>query len=566
MGTTFDPDEVSDREVLPRTPTLAGSTSSLDDSLLQSPHSTRFLSASASSPTKRLSSPSSRTALEGNCMAWWGERISTDSSNWRASLDLRPLESLSVGLSSHEAVGPLKSRSQSDETASITPAPTPNCGRSVSEAKGSPPPNAEELDAEQDVESPCYPHFQKGALASVGLSQSSISSLPILSSVGQPQVTETKTDRTNGDGAPPNPLVTCLSVAHQSVDSEPLYPPSIALSPLLNNSLANSSMLAHCDQSSLAPPCASMTQTQSGRSALREAGIAHGSPRALAPSLAIENVPNRSHNESFFQRLMRKTFPMSAFATSTRGSNSLPTRSATSIGNQKSQRSRPTRHNTMPARIRATAPPSSQEPSTLKKSRWALIQRFVAKPSTAAKAAGANVMNQPRTQPRTGGVGYTRRHPVISGHSSVVSFFGDPLVRVDPFARSGGLGATVSPIGANPSEPLWNEALRAGDPDAHILSFPARESRNQSQGSDINEAEADGSSLRPPGVPLSMSITGSGTQASPSSIFPLPALVESRSMGRSMGYLGGNPTITKADRRHSAPWLSTLSGSVATSP
>ncbi|CAE6456353.1 unnamed protein product [Rhizoctonia solani] len=559
MGTTFDPDEVSDREVLPRTPTLAGSTSSLDDSLLQSPCSTRFLSTSASSPTKRLSYPSSRTALEGNCRAWWGERISTDSSNWRTSLDLRPLESLSVGLLSHESVELLKSRSQSDETASITPAPTPNCGRSVSGVKGSPPPNAEELDAEQDVESSCYPHFQKGALASVGLSQSSISSLPILSSVGQPELRERKTDKTNGDEVPPSPLVTRLPVVHPSVDSEPLYAPSIAPSPFLNNSLANSSMLAHCDQSSLAPPCVSMTQTQSGRSALREAGIAHGSPRALAPSHAIENVPNRSHDGSFFQRLMRKTFPMSSFATSTRGSNSLPTRSATSIGNQKSQRSQPTRHNTMPSRIRAAAPSSSQEPSTLKKSRWALIQRFVAKPSTAAKAAGANITHQLRTQPRTGGVGNTRRHPVISGHSSVVSFFGDPLVRVDPFARSGGLGATVSPIGANSFEPLWNEALRTGDPDAHILSFPARESRNQSQGSDINEAEADSSSLRPPGMLLSMSNTGSGTQASSSSMSPLPALVESRSMGRSMEYLGGNPTVKQADRRYSAPWLSTLS-------
>ncbi|KEP55707.1 hypothetical protein V565_001630 [Rhizoctonia solani 123E] len=452
------------------------------------------------------------------------------------SLDLRPLESLSVGPLSQESVELLKSRSQSDETASITPAPTPNCGRSVSGAKGSPPPNAEELDAEQDVESSCYPHFQKGALASVGLSQSSISSLPILSSVGQPEVRERKTDKTNGDEAPLSPLVTRLPVVHPSVDSEPF---------------------------SLAPPCVSMTQTQSGRSALREAGIAHGSPRALAPSHAIENVPNRSHDGSFFQRLMRKTFPMSSFATSTRGSNSLPTRSATSIGNQKSQRSQPTRHNTMPSRIRAAAPSSSQEPSTLKKSRWALIQRFVAKPSTAAKAAGANITHQLRTQPRTGGVGNTRRHPVISGHSSVVSFFGDPLVRVDPFARSGGLGATVSPIGANSFEPLWNEALRTGDPDAHILSFPARESRNQSQGSDINEAEADSSSLRPPGMLLSMSNTGSGTQASSSSISPLPALVESRSMGRSMEYLGGNPTVKQADRRYSAPWLSTLS---ATSP
>ncbi|CAE6524123.1 unnamed protein product [Rhizoctonia solani] len=392
MGTPFDPDGASDRdpEVLPRTPTLAGSTSSLDDSLLQSPHSTRFLSAPPPCPVKRSSFPASRTPLEGNCKAWWGERISTDSSNWRASLDLRPLESLSGNPLSHETAGPLKSASQLDQVASITPVPTPNCGHSVSGAKGGPPPDAEELNTQKDAEpeSSCYSCFEQGAIASAGLSESSISSLPFLgtSSIGQPQIRERNASEMNEHRLSPN-----LRLPSLSVDSEILYAPSIALSPHLNISRANTSMLAHCDQSTLAPPCISMTQTQCGRSALREAGIAHGSPRALAPSFPIENLPNRSHNGGFFQRLMRKTFSLSSFTPSTKGSNLPPTRSTTLIGNQKSQRSRPTRHNTMPSLGRAKAPSGSQEPSTPKKSRWALIQRFVAKPGTAAKAAGASV-------------------------------------------------------------------------------------------------------------------------------------------------------------------------------
>ncbi|KAH7343990.1 hypothetical protein B0J17DRAFT_198862 [Rhizoctonia solani] len=451
MRTAFDPDEVSDRDVVPRTPTLAGSTTSLDDSLLQSPYSTRFLSASTSPPTKRSSYPGSRVALESNCKAWWGEGISTDSSNWRASLDLRPLEQL-PGHPSREEARPLKSSpSQSDETASITPAPTPNCGRSVSGAKGSPPPDAdaEELDAGHDVESHslCYPRFQRVGTPLVELSQQSISSLPDLSMspAGQPPLMERGSSEANREDAPSNPPVLRLSITHQSVDSEPLYPPSIDLSPLMNISLDNSSMVAHCDQNSLAPPCASMTQTQCGRSALREAGIAHGSPRALATSPPIENVPNQSHNDGFFQKLIRKTFSLSSFSVSTTGSNSLLTRPTAPIRNQKSQRSWPTRHSTMPSLVQAMTPSSSQEPSAPKQSRWALIQRFVAKPSSAAKAAGANITRRTRAQPRPGGIDHTRRHTIISGHSSSVSFFGDPMVRIDPFARSGGLGATVSP-------------------------------------------------------------------------------------------------------------------------
>ncbi|CAE7098099.1 unnamed protein product [Rhizoctonia solani] len=528
MGTNFDSDQVSDREVVPRTPTLAGSTSSLDDSLLQSPYSTRFLSASASSPTKGSSHSGSR--------AWWGERISTDSSNYKASIDLRPLESPSGDLTSREVSGPLRSRSQSDETASATSAPTPNCGPSVS-AEGSPSPDAEELDAGRDEpESSCYPPFQRVANASAEPSQLSISSL--------------LASETNVDEAPHSSLVPHLSVAHQSVDSEPSYL-SITLPPLLNISCANSSMLAQCDQSSLAPPCVSMAQTQWGREALREAGIAHGSPRALAPSPPIENIPNRSQNESFFHRLMRKTFSISSFTGSTKNSNPLSARSAISTGNQKSQYSWPTRHNTMPSR-QAKASSSSPAPSPSKRSRWELIQRFVAKPSTAAKAAGATVTRRTLTRPTAGDNDNARRHTVMSGHSSSVSFFGDPLVLVDPFARSGGLGATISRAGVNSSELPWDQPSRASDLDAHILSFPLRRTEDQSQDGDSHEAEADSPSLRPPNMLLNMFNTDSGSQAYPPI---LPTGVGSRHGGHYMQSMSGDPAIKQIGRRHSAPLM-----------
>ncbi|CAE6485534.1 unnamed protein product, partial [Rhizoctonia solani] len=322
QNTNFDPDGASDRDVLPRTPTLAGSTSSLDDSLLQSPFSTRFLGASVPSPTKRFSYPGPRIPLEGSCRAWWGERMSTDSSDWRASLDLRPHGPVSGGISSHAGPEPLKSSpSQSDETASATPAPTPSCGRSVSGAKvcqiprnsqpdsvscmlvqGSSPldANTEDLGVERDAvsESSCSSRFQRVDAAPAGFSRSSVSPFPALgmNAASQQQLATRGANSMNTNAASPHTSAPCLSIVHQSAESEPLCTPSIGLSPQLNISHANSSVLAHCDQSSLAPPCVNMTQTQCGRSALRDAGIAHGSPKALAPSLPMENVPDQSHN------------------------------------------------------------------------------------------------------------------------------------------------------------------------------------------------------------------------------------------------------------------------------
>ncbi|KAJ1308452.1 hypothetical protein OPQ81_004156 [Rhizoctonia solani] len=480
MNTTFDPDEVSDREALPRTPTLEGSTSSLDDSLLQSPYSTRFLGAPIS-PTKRSCYPDSRIALEGNCKTWRGERIFTDS-NWRGPIDLHPHGQVRRGLSSCERLELLKDNlPQSNETASNTPAPTPSCRPGVSGAKGSSPPNvdAKEPNVERDAESKASndSRFQQVARTpSTELSCRSISPLPVLdvSSPGQLQFVE-KAQATNPDAAP-DPPIPHLSIVHQPTDSEPLYAPSVRLSQHVDISRPNSSILAHCDQGSLAPPCPRMTQTQCGRSALREAGIAHGSPRALAPSIPIENVPNRSRSGNFLQRLVRKTFSKSSPATRKTSLEPALSRSGALVGNQRSYCSWPTRHTTNPLFAQTEISSSSQTP-------------------TAVKAAGTNITGRVYTQPTPGGVDYTRRHTVISGHSSLVSFFGDPLVRIDPFARSGGLGATVSPTNDDSSEPFWNVPLRTNDYNTHITTFPSGETWNQSQGLVINTGETNSSSL-----------------------------------------------------------------------
>ncbi|CAE6404921.1 unnamed protein product [Rhizoctonia solani] len=555
MGASLDLDEVSDREVLPRTPTLAGSTSSLDDSLLQSPYSTRYLGASASLPTKRSSSLDSRVALEGSCRAWWGGRTSMDSSNWRASVDSRAQEHALGGLAPHESLESLQSSSpQSDETASITPTPTPGRSRSVSGAKRSPPPatKTEELEVQPDI----VPGLQCSSLGRRDDTPLTKLSRPLIPPSPEPnanlarqlQLTVRTTDFLAGEmdsnSTPSNPLIPRLSV-DQFTNSESLYIHAIGLSPHLNISSTNSSMLAHCDQSSLAPPCVSMTQTQCGRSALREAGIAHGSPRALAPSYPIENVSVRSHNNNFFRRFVRRTFSKSSFAIPAMSSQSLPAHSASSGGNQKSQRS--WSGTTFPFGRPETSS-NSRTSSTPKRSRWALLQCFVSKPTTAAKAAGADATRRPRNQLAQGAIDHTRRHTFMNVNASSVSFFGDQLARIDPFARSDGLGAMVSPIDTDSPVPSWNEAPDTEDHNAHIVGDPVQQCLNKSWGEGVNKTGPNSLALTP-----DVSRRALGVQNSLILPSNLPADAQLTSPGT--GPLDQHPIAKRVGQRHSAPVL-----------
>ncbi|QRW01620.1 hypothetical protein RhiLY_00617 [Ceratobasidium sp. AG-Ba] len=97
---------------------------------------------------------------------------------------------------------------------------------------------------------------------------------------------------------------------------DPAVELSNSCSNLNNFSWPQSSMLAHCEQHSLFPPSEALTQTYPGRLTLREAGIPYSSPKALAPSMPVENIPSSNDNirqrtSMFFQRLVHKTFARS---------------------------------------------------------------------------------------------------------------------------------------------------------------------------------------------------------------------------------------------------------------
>jgi hypothetical protein len=412
--------------------------------------------------------------------------------------------------------------------------------------QGSPPPdtNAEELDVQPDTApgSSCSPLAQWGHTSPARASRRSTPPLPEFNAglARQIQLTVKTTGILDGE-LDANSTVSDSLIPRLSVDefnsAEPLYTHSIDLSPHLNASHTNSSMLAHCDQSSLAPPCVSMTQTQCGRSALREAGIAHGSPKALAPSPPMENVSGHPHNNNFFQRLVRKTFSKSSSAILSTGSRSLPAYSTLPIGNQRSQRS------------------SNEAPSTPKRSRWALLQRFVAKPTSAAKAAGADTTRRSRNQTTLGGMDQTRRHTFMNVNSSSVSFFGDPLARIDPFARSDGIGATVSPINSNLSVPSWNEAFDTEDRDAHIIGLPVRQRLNRSWSEDINEMD-------PSNVAPTTDVACGSLGVRDALITPLPnppSDAQHTCTSPGTRSLGRNPISKRIGRRYSSSMLNAFS-------
>ncbi|QRW15861.1 hypothetical protein RhiXN_03862 [Rhizoctonia solani] len=429
-----------------------------------------------------------------------------DSSNWRTSLDLRAREHAFRGLASCESLGPLKNSPQSDETVSITPAPTP--GRcSVSGAKISPLPHAD-----VGPRSSCGPLAQPIQLVDTSISGLLRPSVPPspesnASVARQLQLATRTADLLSGE------------IDGNITFDSPLIP---RLSPHLNVSQTNSSMVVHCDQSSLAPPCVSMAQTQSGRSALREAGIAHGSPRALAPSLPVENVSTRSGSIAFCA-LFSKQPEISTLSADTTYSFGQPETS------------------------------NSGSSATPKRSRWALLQRFVAKPSTAAKASGADTTRRPRNQLKQRNIDHTRRHTFLTVNSSAVSFFGDPLARIDPFARSDGLGATVSPIEPDSIVPPSNNAYATESHAAHITGFHDRKCLYKSGNDDIDEIGPDSSIFLTP----DMARCGWGVQNSLA--LPPNPLANAKPVGPGAGLSDRHPIVKRIGRRHSAPMLNAFS-------
>ncbi|KAF8759812.1 hypothetical protein RHS01_02048 [Rhizoctonia solani] len=455
-----------------------------------------------------------------------------DSSNWRTSLDLRAREHAFRGLASCESLGPLKNSPQSDETVSITPAPTP--GRcSVSGAKISPLPHAD-----VGPRSSCGPLAQPIQLVDTSISGLLRPSVPPspesnASVARQLQLATRTADLLSGeiDGniTFDSPLIPRLSV-DQFTDTDPLYLHSIGLSPHLNVSQTNSSMVVHCDQSSLAPPCVSMAQTQSGRSALREAGIAHGSPRALAPSLPVENVSTRSGSSNFFQRFVRKTFSKSSLAVPTMGSQSLSARSSAS--SQKSQRSA----------LDTTYSLDSPKPQ---------IAGHRQRPNDrAGRCFNALLPNQYRRQGIWSG---HHAHTFLTVNSSAVSFFGDPLARIDPFARSDGLGATVSPIEPDSIVPPSNNAYATESHAAHITGFHDRKCLYKSGNDDIDEIGPDSSIFLTP----DMARCGWGVQNSLA--LPPNPLANAKPVGPGAGLSDRHPIVKRIGRRHSAPMLNAFS-------
>lgn len=575
-----DPGEISDVEI-PQTPTLTGSKStlSLGDSPLQSPSSIVFPNASRSSPARPLADSSSRTTLKGSCKAWWGRRTSADSSNSTSPLDLRPCEPLFSQPPSHSTDESTEGRRLRPDRTVSTPTAPPNYHDDISKSKKTIPFDAgtEELNAGfQTVIGPSYLAMPDPRQIGHSTSREELSqplTPPRLDpglSLAQPSLSDSVNVAPSSTeaGVAGEICSSSLPVPLLSVPQEDQAPDldesrvETSISSLLDLTHDDSSMLAHCDQNSLAPPCESLTQTQCGRTTLRQAGIAHGSARALAPSLPVENVPARLHNCGFLQRLVRKTFTKSPSTTSSSSSRpsalslDLPSR-----GNWELPRSRTVRHSMAPV-FAQTEPALESQAPPVKRSRWAIIQRFVAKPSNAAKAAQVKISR--RTHSRfSSSIDSTARsgrtQPLTSGRSSSLSFFGDPRALVDPFARTGGLGATVSvsssPEPFNHSRPYLGEGGQAHIVNryAHIIRLSTEDGWQQSRDEGI-EGTGPFDSRMPP--PYTLFYGSGASQAHADN--PTPP-VHGEVNGRNPNYRGGLPSTNPVSRRHSAPLLNRIS-------
>ncbi|KAG9088394.1 hypothetical protein FS749_002195 [Ceratobasidium sp. UAMH 11750] len=310
-------------------------------------------------------------------------------------------------------------------------------------------------------------------------------------------------------------------------------------------------MLAHCDQHSLFPPSEALTQTQCGRLALQEAGVPHGSSKALAPSMPLENVSPkdaRRQTSQFFQRLVRKTFsrsqatPLQAPATP-----HSPPRDALTIRTRLPARPRTARYSMSFSSAQTEVPPPQKkdDPDPPKKSRWAIVQRFIARPGAAAKAAsGANAPAQPAHDRRL----------------SSVSFLGDATTRVDPFARTGGLGATVSDstalgqIGYSATRAPRRLSMATGvsaytfERFSHVVSFPSGDgsaaSREHTEDS-VSEFQTPTTDRMDRGDSVDIvDPDRSGTRYSED--FGEPPDADPK-------HLSGRPATSREERRHSSP-------------
>ncbi|QRV87453.1 hypothetical protein RhiJN_15471 [Ceratobasidium sp. AG-Ba] len=473
------------------TPVLTYSSSSLSESPLVSPSSARFTCAPDLPLSNRpLSCDEARVYFEDHSEAWWTPRASIDSTDFAAT------ESRPHGLP--------KRQLSDDILGAAQPAHDLHFGKYVNTA-------SERLSAlalDQGSHRISSPLIQDVDLESP-------------SSTPDSAVVPTEPGRA-GEASRPFELILSDSISYLAQNSilnvnvippspeemyrsntrcssfpgfnrpAPYRDPAVELSNscsnLNNSSWPQSSMLAHCEQHSLFPPSEAMTQTYPGRLTLREAGIPYSSPKALAPPMPVENIPSNNNNirqrtSMFFQRLVHKTFSRSQ-PTKPKGPSppqfppQFPPHDGPATEPRVPGRSRTSRCSiSLPFTRTESSLTKKDIPDPPKRSRWRMVHRFIAKPGTVAKATVPDAsLNQ--------SLAVLRRH-------SSVSFLGDAMTRVDPFARPGGLGARMSTPASPDGHPGPHGTRRASMPASasahtlnrrsHIISLPSQDDPRVSQ-------------------------------------------------------------------------------------
>lgn len=464
------PNDLHDRDS-PRTPTLSASNSnsSLPDLLTPSPSSNHFPDI----PSR----PLSQTSASETCKSWWGTVGSQTSNSTLAQHEpssqpsvikvhcLFPVHA-NLCAQSREPAKPLTNGLLRPDNATLTPTASPKCSvaadvlckvRSVFGCRplGYNSVIQESLLFDVTTEEPSA-EFQPAPRPSNPLSRLSQQQFVY------PVITK---DHSSPDfnhflARPPIPGTRSTSAIHRGYNSSTsqrksshnpassLFSAQAEMGPPhhMNASLRSSRSMAHCNQRSLVPPSEVLTQTHCGRTALRQAGIAHGSPRALAPPLPVENVPSRHRTESLFHRLALNPFSKSSPGTPAASSSRLPTTppDTPARGSRKAKHSKPAGHNFVVTLAPNESTPQDDTSSPSRPSRWGVILRFVGKPGVAAKTIAAEQARQ-TPKPPTTSTHFTNQpehaQEPPNPRSSSLSFFGD---LVDPFARSEGPAATIS--------------------------------------------------------------------------------------------------------------------------
>ncbi|KAG8747425.1 hypothetical protein FRC10_001096 [Ceratobasidium sp. 414] len=577
--------ETSD-ETITRTPVLTASSSSSGDSPLASPLSAYFSGAPDSPLPKRPAfSGETHVYFEEHPEAWWSRRASVDSSSSTNPLDFRPHGLLKPRMVRRRPVyyyylliiglTPEKPR---DTLGAAHSAPDLQFGKHVNfHSEGSVDQENKVRLLASETRAPQLTHSQ--SISSLSSTREATSELPPpaqATPTGAPNELSladnlpagsfglrrpssnpcfTKRPSLDVNVTPPSPedmhrtrrssLPVFNRVALRQAPFAELSRAGVDPYACLNDtSRPESSVLAHCGQHSLCPPSETLTQTQCGRLALREAGVPHGSPKALAPSRPLENVPPRGprrQTSQFFQRLVHKTFARSQTAPAT-------PRDDPAIRTWIPARPRAARYSMSFSFARTDASlPKKDNPNPPKKSRWAVVQRFIAKPGPAAKAA-SNAPVQPR---------HIRR-------LSSVSFLGDAMARVDPFARTGGLGATVSDSAAlgqfgYPATHAPRRLSMATGVSAHmferfshVVSFPSDDSAASRE-----HTEESVSEFQTPTTdrmdPRDSDVDIAGSDHSAQDFGERP--------DADPKYFLGRPAMSRAERRHSSPLLGAASRS-----